>query len=391
MNQNILDREKPLTLVFPHPLTGPETLSGSAFLYFSDNPIVLVSPPWIIDEARSSIKLFELLQKRQPAWGPLLLYSFQLFNEQLKRSTEFFRLLEPLKTKHFSLLGIIYDADIKAFNEAAELAETSYLGYDAISQLIEPTNSAVELIRHIMSHVYLEMNKDLNSLYDYCETLFTTNTPVEFSTKAYLLRFQKFNQIFKLGDKLLLTNEGLGTFLSSLPVEYSGDKDKELDSELISWEIFRAIISPEIDPLDESRVNIISTLLVERIEEVDRLKLKCKSLAFDLLTINKEITIALISNMVESKIKTEIQDLLQLDKNSTKKFISDILSDEKSWIAVASFISGLTTGLSHLTVGSAVAALSFVGAKAIKTASEKQKKLRENSYSLVYSIHKKLD
>ena len=82
-----------------------------------------------------------------------------------------------------------------------------------------------------------------------------------------LLRFQKFDQIFKLGDKLLLTNEGLGTFLSSLPVEYSGDKDKDLDSELISWEMFRAIISPEIDPLDESRVNIISTLLEERTEE----------------------------------------------------------------------------------------------------------------------------
>lgn len=70
-------------------------------------------------------------------------------------------------------------------------------------------------------------------------------------------------------------------------------------------------------------------------------------------------------------------------------YFAFIFSDEKTWFGIASFISGIISGSSVVTTGGAITALSLVGSKSIQAINNRNERIRQSDYGLVYTIEKK--
>lgn len=220
----------------------------------------------------------------------------------------------------------------------------------------------------------------------YIGELFEQKSLWELLTRAYMFRIP----ILQQSEGFLLSNEGLISFLASLPVIHEGQKevqDFEITTDVIAWEFFRQLLSGYIDPLDHSKVENIGKIIKTREGEIERLKNKCYDLAWELRSEkNLETLSRLISDHIKAKVLNDLQDLLQIDKTSFDQFISEVFSDQKVWASIATFLFSLIHGGEILTAGSAIVALSTLGAKAFKQAAGRKEKLRSSAYSLIYRM-----
>ncbi|KPU27677.1 hypothetical protein TR13x_03900 [Caloranaerobacter sp. TR13] len=375
--------ENRFLVAFPDPIIDIEMLSAAALLYFQ-KPIALTIPPVVILE--ESYEILSFIKVRNPKWSTKFNQVFDLWIYQQKCFNKVMEILEPLKGKYLKNIWTVYPANNEAMEKTTELIKSTNLTIDSVFNMINPINASGELIRHILLEAYLEQGKEMNALYEYCEELFTKQKLEYLLVKSYLLRMNILKTM-SVSTPVLLTNEAIWNSLFNQEL----NTDTNLDRDIISWELFRQLISPRLDPLDRKKVKVIKEILEERQEEIDRLKLKCYALTEKIKPVIKyEQLSSKVASIIRSEVEKEISDLLKLDKTALEDLFYDVFSDEKTWLAIIYFIDGVINGNVNITTKGAILALSFIGAKSVKSIGERMKKLRQSAFGLVYTISRKI-
>jgi len=371
--------------VYPDPITSPSMLTGATFLYF-DNPLILTLPPQVI--TKDAFEMLKLVDERKPRWSKALYGLLDMWRHQQEGFQHTLDVLSPLKDKKFKIIWTCYNANRLAIEETQELIESAGYTLEEARKFVNRINAAGEAVRHIFLEEYLENEKNINKLFDYCNGLFQSNDFQDFLTKSYFLRMPFISALGQGDITLLLTNQKLLPLFESFPIEPSKIPEKWRSvQDVVSWEIFSRIISPHLDPLTPEKVALISTILKKRQEAIETMKERCCTLAYDVeLSVKKHNLERDIEKIIRS-VAPEISNLLALDKQATQEFITNLFADEKTWISFATVVSGLVTGNLTLTAGAAIASFSIIGAKAFKAAAEKRKKIKSNDFALLYFLN----
>jgi hypothetical protein len=202
-------------------------------------------------------------------------------------------------------------------------------------------------------HEDLIKDYDWTAVYEYCSEIFTRHSLPELLTRAYMFRMPAV----KDAPAILLSNPHILKFLNSLPInlpERNASK-AELDADVIAWEFFRQLVSPFADPLDAKKVALVNAMLNNRRHEVERLKNKCYALAGNLA--NEEHLDQLTSHVrdhIKGHVSNELQQLLELDHKAFQEYLVEVFSDDKTWVALSSFVLGVIAGVEVVTAGSAI-------------------------------------
>lgn len=372
--------------VYPDPVTSPGMLTGSTFLYF-DKPIVVSLPPQVITS--ESFEMLKLVDEQAPEWSKTIYSLLGMWRHQQEGFQNCIDMLSPLKDNKLKVVWTTYNSNQAALEQSQDLIEASGYTIEEAAEVINPLNAAGEVVRHIFLETYLESNKDINGLYSYCDNLFRTQDIKAFLTKNYLLR-APFLSALGQGDKsLLLTNQRLLPFFDSLPIEPEVNNDDwRLFQDVVSWELFRRIVSPHIDPMTQGKVELICEMLDKRQDAIESMRSRCRTLAYDVEVSVKSNNFEREIEKIIRSVSPEISDLLSIDSQATQDFISELLSDEKTWLFFSAVVSGLVAGGVALTAGAAIASCSNIGAKAFKSASKKHQKLKSSDFALMYFLNR---
>jgi hypothetical protein len=327
------------------------------------------------------------------------------------------KVLKPLQKKSFTQTVIIYERGSKAWDDAGELLAASPMDSNRVVRLIDQYHAADELCSHIFfdkvrefqhSEVEGEIRNleyrgeedpatvvvgdvipdyDWSQIHAYCDHLFTEYSAAELLSRAYMFRLLP-PTIRR--DEFLWTNPVLEEFVRSLPDRYARIKalgTSESKLEPIAWEFFRELVTRYLDPLDESKIRLIETMVDQRRDETTRLKNKCLELAGDLIAdTSRDLREQKIKEHIKAKVENDLYELLQIDTDVFRAMIAEIFSDDKLWVALTAFVSSCIYGANRLAAGSATLALGRVGANAVKQWIDKNKRLRASPYSLIYRI-----
>jgi hypothetical protein len=370
-------------LVFPDPLTSTLLVSAATFLYF-DVPVILPSPIWIPDER--AYGLHELVATRNPEWATRFFKIDSLYGAQVdawKRTRE---LLEPLRDTFVTSL-FAFDADTAAMEEGlAFLQATGETAETAMTKL-DPGAAAGEVFHHLLIDKYFELDRDLDALFEYCGGLFTVSSPAQLLVPCYLPRLKLTSRVAGVSDTLLFNNMQLIPLLAELPIEVVEGPDANISASMVAWEIFAQILAQQLDPLDADRIDRLARLRNRHRDEVKSLKAKCLLLAEDMPPQDSiEGLIGTVERFLRHQVNEEIASLFELDRSAVDSFVESVLTDEKTWLAVAASVVSGFTGQSLLTAGAALAVVSSLGAKAAKSAFDRRRKLRTSDYRVLYRI-----
>ena len=374
-------------LMYPDPIIDIEMISGAMFLYF-EQPIAITLPPLVI--TKESYELLNVIIKRQPSWAGTFSEIFNTWLLQQKLCDDVFEILNPLKhDERLSIIWTIYSANALALRKSQELIDLSGKSFESIKKMINPISASGELIRHIMLETFLELDQDVDRLFTYCSTLFEGELLDYLLVKSYLLRLQSLSSIAK-GSSIGITNLRIWeNVLNSVNNDESNIENK-LDRDVISWEIFKNIMSPRLDPLDKDKAEYICKLLKTQHGQIEKLRAKCFSLADKLRDSTKLVELPEKAvELIKSDVQNELSELFELDKKTLGDFLASVFSDEKTWVGVLSFIAGIISGQSTITIGGAIAALSFVGSKSVQVLNQKRTLISQSPYGLAYNIGKK--
>lgn len=404
-----------MKMYFPDALWNPGQLSGATFLYFSEQPFWLTLHP-SVSTFLTGVDPFQFLpyvRGKRPPW-------LAQFEEFISMRQSFWRslvathrLLEPLLGVGFRKVQFSYDRGEHGWDQAQELLATCTLDKSEIGKLIDPYHAADELFAHIFLEKLLDTlypdaseeamvefgrraatipyedrviaNFNWDGVYQYCDGLFGEAPLSELLTTAYMFRMPTA----VLLDELLLSNTNLLKFMSHLktPKDAGEQNDALIPTDVVAWEFFRQLVSMYVDPLDVTSVSRIAEMLTERTGEVIRLKNKCLDLALGVGSQDDlRSLIPKVREHIKAKVMNELEDLLKMDQRSFSTFISELFSDEKSWLAVSAFLSGLLVGGEVVTAAGAISTFALVGAKAVKQYSAERQKLTTHPFTMIYRL-----
>jgi hypothetical protein len=337
-----------MKLVFPDACWNRSLISGALFLYFHDEKVSLTLHP-SVSTFLTGIDPFDfvrLVGMRNPDWSPRFFAFFdhwKVFQANLRATLT---LLEPLRGLATKSIWLSYGRGAKAWASAEDLLASSSLALEEIVALIDPFSASDELFAHIFFERYLELYEghktpeqlralgqesaegipkpvdvDWGALYAYCSERFQSAEIGTILATAYMFRLP----ILRASSSVILSNPNLVKFLASLPLEPKRPENTAgrsgIDSDVIAWEFFRQLISPHVDPLDESKVRKVVELIERRAKEIDALKSRCLALAKDLGNESDlELLQARIRQHIRASVETEVQAVLSLDKAAIREF-----------------------------------------------------------------------
>lgn len=390
-------------------------LSGAALLYFQGGDVYLTLKP-SISTFMTGIDPFDFMrfvEVKAPQWLPKFSEFVRLWNFYTSSLARTSKLLEPLHNVVFKTVLLSYPRGSSGWEESEALLESSNLERGQVQKVIDPFSAADELFSHLFLERYLELYEahrgpdelfamgarasqdavqpvkvDWKLLFEYCDERFGSNALENMLTTAYMFRMC----VYKSGAMdLMLSNPALIQFLASLPVESSrtpnGESQDSKDLDVVAWEFFRQVVSPQVDPLNTATVEKIGQLIHHRPDEIRALKRKCLKLAQDFGQETKlENLEHKIAQHIRVNIEADVQALLSLDERALRELLDLVFSDEKTWMAISAFIYSLLNGGSVLTAGAAIFALSSLGSKAVKAAAAKRDKLEVSDYALLYRL-----
>jgi hypothetical protein len=229
-------------------------------------------------------------------------------------------------------------------------------------------------------------NLDYKKLMNYCDKLFKSNSIEELLISTYFFRLNSLEYF----PNILLSNEKLINFLTHLPPPNEGNNNESYYDKIdvIAWEIFRQLTSKYLETKEPQKgIEIIINLRENRSKEIFNLKNKCLKLAeqfkgeIDLRNMVKNI-----SKHIEINTEKEIRELLDINKQQYGDLFNEMFADEKTWLALGTFIISYIAGGPLITAGSALAGIANVGAKAFKIASKNEEKIKTSDYSLIYTM-----
>jgi hypothetical protein len=293
-------------LFYPDSLWVPEMISGAAFLYFQE-PILFTIPSAssIGILGAGSSRLVELVKKNNPKWVAEFRKMFDLYVIGTKLSSKTMELLKPLHGPCFKWIQLVYPHTTECLDEAEDLQRSTGYEESSIIKMINPFSAGDSLAKHILFEMYVqtvhsekndhdlvdlgkqyarraisgdpippEYDVDAAPLYEYCDEIFSKQSLTKLLCKAFMLRLVALRNM--KADTIFVSNTEIIPLLTSMPIE-TGDavnqnQTSEACEDVIALEIFRQILSPAIDPLNEKCVEIIAEYRNGRKDEISRLR-----------------------------------------------------------------------------------------------------------------------
>lgn len=405
-----------MKLFLPDACWRRELVSGGLFLYFHDEPVGFTLHP-SVSTFRTGIdpfSFFHLVEQQQPSWRPEFFKFIELWNSYRTSLEQTDRLLEPLRGTAFKTIWLSYPRGRHAWDTAEELLSASPLPAEDVAQMIDPYSASDELFSHIFFEKYLELyfpgrsteetvalgkamaegagpttvtDVDWSPLYAYCGELFSRRSLEQLLTTAYMFRMPLLQRL----DAILLSNERLVPLLASLPVD-APDTTRAAPTggllDVAAWEFFRQLVSPLLDPLDDTRVKAASGLICRRAAEIKRLKRRCLQLAQEIGEERVQLATlqGTIRYHIRANVEGEVQAALDLDKQAVEELLATVFADEKAWLGIATLLYSLVNGGPILSAGSAIYALANVGSKAVATAAKRRERLKASDFALLYRM-----
>lgn len=374
-----------LNVFLPDPLMMHSMISGAVLLYF-DGPFIATAPPAVVTS--ESFSMLDLVSKRKPHWSDKIFSiagSLMAVNDITKETWESIKSVEP---GNFTLAYLAFPANRDAYMRVDNWVAMSGFKYEELKSIVVPPLGAAELARHIFLEQYLEFDRDLELLYEYCEKILSPESIESLVIASYLLRLQVLLSI-PSDESVLFTNEALVPFFEKLIAATQADKSVStnssgVDSDVVSWEFFRVLVSRIIDPLDIDRLALITRIRKKCHGQVLRLRSKCKELAAGLA---EETSIVGLGdralNIIESKLQKDLRDLFELDEKKWRDFKNSLASDKVVWTSLASLTAGLIGSGPMFTAAGIITTLAAVGSTAMKVRAERESELKQNDFALL--------
>jgi hypothetical protein len=374
-------------IVFPDPISSIMEITGATLLYF-DHPLVIALPATVLPQvAEKSLKLFEIVARRQPEWGTQLLFALQAGQQQARGAASVLNRLKPLQEAAFISIYFSYNADRKAFSRASAAATSIAARLPEPIKYVTIPTASNDLCRHIFLQSFLDAKGDLDELYEHCNELFSANSFEHLLLSAYLLRLAAVKPgVASTG--MLLINPAVTTLLAeAMPDTTPVKRHKAVD--VIAWEIFRCIVSPRLDPITDRRIMLIGEIRSQRATERVALADRCRSVAVEVLEQRGNLAPPEIAKFVTSRIEPEIKALFNLDGSTFRVFVDELLTDKGTWVSMAGTLAGVAAGTSLLTAAAAVTGLASIGSAAYKSKQSREAAVRSNDYRLLYFINQR--
>lgn len=374
-------------IIFPDPISSVGEISGATLLYF-DHPLVMGSPATVIPPVREqSFRLMDLIESRHPPWGPALYLVLEQSHRQSLGAHEALDRLASVRGAALRSVYFSYPAGAEPFSAAREAATELAGRLASASRHITPGTAANDLRRHIFLEAFLECGSDTSALYEYCANLFANHTLEHLLLAAYLLRIAALPYL-TTGSGVLLTNPQVAELLAAA-VPGAPEVSPAQVTDVVSWEIFRQIISPRLDPLTADGIGLVEEIRESRDAERAALVDRCRDTATQIVGQRGTMSSAELRRYVETRVEPEIAALLRLDKKALRRVIDELLSNSATWVALTGFVAGLASGNPVLSATGAVATLSTVGAAAYKTRVETKSAIQESDLRLLYFIDRR--
>jgi hypothetical protein len=379
--------EDPRPLVYPEPLFTPTLVDGTAFLYFERKLTLTLAPAPVM--AAGGFEIVEWVRERRPSWAPKFLALDELWGQESDGCVATFRLLEPIRDR-FTTALVAVPGDQGALERAGELIRSAGFDAERMRAVVDPVVAAGELMNHIYLEMWLLLENDSEALYHYVGELLADDDRLESTMQqAYMLRIAHLAAGAPV-DPLLLNSPRLAPFLLSLWGDASQDDVTPSTSFVIgqaSWEFFRQILRPYLDPLDERAVELIAECLADRFDEVQALKLQTERLAERITTADTHDQLSvLVADHIRLHVADDIADLLRLDERAKQRFLDSLLSDRGAWVAALAAAHGATMGSAEWTMGGAIGAIAMLGSKGYATIADRRRQLASSDYRLIYSL-----
>jgi hypothetical protein len=146
---------------------------------------------------------------------------------------------------------------------------------------------------------------------------------------AYLLRLAPLADV--VTPPLLLTNPRLEALLRPLGTPAVDHPASPSNHSIATWEFFRHLVSPAVDPLNERTVAALDDCLRDRADEIDAMRFACERLAEQ----PGEVSPADVPRRVETHIRRhvaeDLAELLRLDERAKGEYVASLLSDRATW------------------------------------------------------------
>lgn len=373
--------------VYPEPVYHPGLVDGAAFLYF-DEPLMLTLAP-APTFAGGGFEVDDWVRRRRPEWGHRFLALSDLWGQESDGSVEMMKLLEPIRRSFHSAL-IATPGDHDALDRAAELIRAANLDRERMGAVVDPRVAAGELMNHLYLEMWLTLNEDAEALYAYAAELFSDIDRLRMTLeRAYFLRVAHIPPRAPF-NPLLLNNSDLIPFLLELP---GGDQQKRsgdetmFSADVASWELFRQLLRPYLDPLTPESVEIIDACLRDRMDEVDALKRQTERLAEEVSVPDEPLElIADVERFIRLHVADELAELLRLNADAKQRFIDALLGDRAAWVATLAAAHGAMQGSTEWTVGGALGAIATIASKGYTTLAERRRTLARSDYRLIYNM-----
>lgn len=372
--------------LYPDPLSDVRCLDGAVFLYFSGVAVTMPPTP-VSDYSEWGADIYDLVIQRQPRWGSYFLNLWDLWQQEITDMNKTLRIMSPLRDRIMTVI-LSYPADTPALERSASLMKETGFSYDRVlGEVASPGGAAGELMRHLLLEAWLENDEDLERLYTYCDDLLVPDRAISLLSEAYLLRCTPLAHNFDA--TLLLNNERLLPFLmhlqSTLDLPVS---DGELPRDTITWELFRQILTPYLDPITESTSHIIAECLDNRAEEIQEFRNQCERLADRLVEVPADLDrmTTTVERFIRLYVVDEISDLLKIGKTARKNILYRVLGDKAAWAGTLAFIYGAVHAVPTVSIGGAIGALAFIGSSATQSILDYRRTLKSSNYRLIYHL-----
>jgi hypothetical protein len=375
-------------LVYPDPLFAPSLIDGAAFLYFEQPLLLTLAPAPVL--AGGGFEMTDWVLERRPEWGPRFLFLEELWGQESDGCVSTLELLNPLVDR-FKTVLIAVPGDLPALDRAGELIETAGFDRTQMRSIIDPVAAAGELMNHLFLEMWLTLSHDTEALYAYASELFSDTDRLERTLqRAYLLRLAHFPLTAPF-DPLLINNPRLGPFLLALPGGENQGTEPEagFGAGLASWEIFRQLLRPYLEPLNAQSVGLIADCLRDREDEIAALKQQTERLGERIaLPDAPEKLIDEVENFIRLHVADEIVELLRLNADAKQRFLDSLLSDRAAWAAAVATAHGAAAGSVEWTMGGAIGAIATVASKGYASFAERRRQLRRSEYRLIYMLRR---
>lgn len=374
-------------IIFPDPISSLMQISGATLLYF-DDPLLMGAPAAVIPPvAEQSFRLMNLIEERNPPWAAAMYFVLEQAREQSVGAISVLDRLAGVRDAALRSVYFAYPAGDEPFSAAREAAAQLGERLPGAPGYMTPATAASDLRRHIFLEAFLEKGSDTSALYEYCENLFA-NAPLEhLLLSAYLLRITALGHVTSASG-VLLTNPRTAELLAAAVPEGPEATPTQV-TDVVSWEIFRQIISPRIDPLTDGRIALIGTIRSGRDTERAALVDRCRDIASKLVDQRGTMNADELRRYVQTRVEPEIAALLRLDSKALRTVIDELFSDKATWAALAGLIAGLASGTPLLSATGAVAALSSIGAAAYKARVKTKSTIEASDLRLLYFIDRR--